>query len=226
MSTTKSRRPAGTRIKRTAAAKSPDEDDLKSRLLRATDEILNEQGVENFSLREAARRSGVSHGAPAFHYGDAAGLLTAYAAEGFDTLAKLMLRYRSDAKPDAKSQLAAAGLAYIDYAIGHRARFQLMFRSDRLRAEEVSLKEAAARAFAQLQAVVAPFIGPGRTKEQERSIKLLMAWSIVHGFATLVLEGHLAHFQGASISAAVRHQMSRKLIERFVEAWNAGPDAG
>jgi len=209
-------------MKRTAAAKSPDEDDLKSRLLRATDEILNEQGVENFSLREAARRSGVSHGAPAFHYGDAAGLLTAYAADGFDTLAKLMLRYRAEARPDPKSQLAAAGLAYIDYAIGHRARFQLMFRSDRLKGDEVCLKEAAKRAFEQLQAVVAPFIGSSRTKEQERSIKLLMAWSIVHGFASLVLEGHLAHFQGTAISAAMRLQMSRKLIERFVDGWNAG----
>jgi AcrR family transcriptional regulator len=223
MRTLQKRRPSVARTQRTSKTvtryRPKDEQDLKSRLLRATEEILNEQGLDKFSLREAARRSGVSHGAPAFHYGDAAGLLTAYAAEGFSTLATLMSRYRSDAKPDPKSQLAAAGLAYIDYAVGHRAMFQLMFRSDRLKANEVCLHAAAKRAFQQLQEVVAPFIASGRVNERERSVKLLMAWSVVHGFATLVLEGHLAHFQGASICADLRDQMGRELIDGFVAGW-------
>ena len=195
--------------------------DLRAGLLRATEEILSEQGLDKFTLREAARRSGVSHGAPAFHFGDSAGLLTAFAAEGFNAMTHLMLRYRSEAKRDRKSQLVAVGLAYVDYAIGHRASFQLMFRSDRLKTEDLYFKEAAKRAFEQLKEVVAPFLAHSDASEQDRMIRLLWAWSLVHGFATLVLEGHLAHFQGGIAAADVAHQLGRTLIERFVAGWSS-----
>ena len=195
--------------------------DLRSGLLRATEEILSEQGLDKFTLREAARRSGVSHGAPAFHFGDSAGLLTAYAAEGFNAMTNLMLRYRSEAKRDRKSQLVAVGLAYVDYAIEHRASFQLMFRSDRLKTEDLYFKEAAKRAFEQLKEVVVPFLAHSDTSEQDRMMRLLWAWSLVHGFATLVLEGHLAHFQGGVAAADVAHQWGRLLIERFVAGWSS-----
>jgi AcrR family transcriptional regulator len=195
--------------------------DLRSGLLRATEEILSEQGLDKFTLREAARRSGVSHGAPAFHFGDSAGLLTAFAAEGFNAMTNLMLRYRSDAKRDRKSQLVATGLAYVDYAVEHRPSFQLMFRSDRLKTEDLYFKEAAKRAFEQLKEVVAPFLAPGNTSEQDRMIRLLGAWSLVHGFATLVLEGQLTHFQGGAAAADLAHQAGRTLIERFVAGWSS-----
>ncbi len=194
--------------------------DLRAGLLRATEEILSEQGLDKFTLREAARRSGVSHGAPAFHFGDSAGLLTAYAAEGFNAMTHLMLRYRSEAKRDRKSQLVAVGLAYVDYAVEHRASFQLMFRSDRLKAEDLYFKEASKRAFEQLKEVVAPFLVHRDTSEQDRMMRLLWAWSLVHGFATLVLEGHLAHFQGGAAAADVAHQLGRALIEKFVDGWS------
>jgi AcrR family transcriptional regulator len=195
--------------------------DLRAGLLRATEEILSEQGLDKFTLREAARRSGVSHGAPAFHFGDSAGLLTAFAAEGFNAMTHLMLRYRSEAKRDRKSQLVAVGLAYVDYAIEHRASFQLMFRSDRLKTEDLYFKEAAKRAFEQLKEVVAPYLAQSDTSEQDRMMRLLWAWSIVHGFATLVLEGHLAHFQGGVAAADVAHLLGRTLIERFVAGWSS-----
>ena len=193
---------------------------LRCGLLRATEEILSEQGLDKFTLREAARRSGVSHGAPAFHFGDSAGLLTAYAAEGFKAMTNLMLRYRSEAKRDRKSQLVAVGLAYVDYAIQNRPSFQLMFRSDRLKTEDLYFKEASKRAFEQLKEVVAPFLAQGNASEQDRMVRLLWAWSLVHGFATLVLEGHLAHFEGRAAVNVARNWAST-LIERFVAGWSA-----
>jgi AcrR family transcriptional regulator len=195
--------------------------DLRSGLLRATEEILREHGLDKFTLREAARRSGVSHGAPAVHFGDSAGLLTAYAAEGFNALTNLMLRYRSQAKRDRKSQLVAVGLAYVDYAIEHRPSFQLMFRSDRLKTDDLYFKEAAKRAFEQLKEVVAPFLAQGNSSEQDRMMRLLLAWSLVHGFATLVLEGHLAHFHSGPATVDAAHQLGRTLIERFVAGWSS-----
>src|SRR5258708_5467588 len=142
--------------------------DLRSALLRATEEILSEQGLDKFTLREAARRSGVSHGAPAFHFGDSAGLLTAFAVEGFNALTDLMLHYRSAAKCDRESQLIGVGLAYIGYALEHRASFQLMFRSDRLNTEDLYLKEASKRTFEQLKEVVAPFLAQRTAGEPDR----------------------------------------------------------
>jgi AcrR family transcriptional regulator len=212
-------RPAKKSTKKQAAVPRRDVD-LRSGLLRATEEILSEQGLDKFTLREAARRSGVSHGAPAFHFGDASGLLTAYAAEGYSALTNLMLRYRSEAKRDRKSQLVAVGLAYIDYAIEHRPSFQLMFRSDRLKSDDLYFTEAAKRAFEQLKEVVAPFLAQRDASEQDGRMRLLWAWSLVHGFATLVLEGHLAHFQNGPAGPDVAHQLGRTLIERFVEGWS------
>lgn len=217
--TAAARRPAKKSSKKTASQPRRDID-LRSALLQATEQILIEQGLDKFTLREAARRSGVSHGAPAFHFGDSAGLLTAYAAEGFNAMTNLMLRYRSEAKRDHQSQLVAVGLAYVDYAIHNRSSFQLMFRSDRLKTEDLYFKEASKRAFTQLREVVTPFFAQGNTGEQDHSIRLLWAWSLVHGFATLVLEGQLTHFPGGMAAAHVAHQWGSTLLERFVAGWS------
>ena len=64
--------------------------DLRRALLAAVDEIVQELGVEGLSLRECARRAGVSHGAPAHHFGDKRGMLTEYATDGFE---KLLVRF-------------------------------------------------------------------------------------------------------------------------------------
>lgn len=161
--------------------------ELPARLLAVTEEILREQGLHKFTLREAARRAGVSHAAPAFHFKDASGLLTAFATEGFSTLRELMRKYRAEAPKDPAAQLLAVGCAYIDYAIAHRPQFQLMFRSDTIRLDDERFKEASRGAFQQLQETMGPLFGPEET-ETGRVARLMLAWSAVHGFATLYLE--------------------------------------
>jgi len=169
--------------------------DLPEALLAATESILREHGLEKFTLREAARRAGVSHGAPAFHFGDVSGLLTAFAAGGYKGMTALMVKYRDAAAKDPSSQLVAVGSAYIDYAIAHRPQFQLMFRSDSIRLDDEAYKECSKDAFHQLQETMMPFLGPDST-DQQRKLKLLLAWSAVHGFATLVLEKRFSGFYG------------------------------
>lgn len=161
--------------------------DLPRKLLAATEDILREQGLHKFTLREAARRAGVSHGAPGYHFKDASGLLTAFAAEGYDALTQLMLRYRAEAAKEPAAQLIAVGHAYIDYAVSHRPQFQLMFRSDAIRREDEHFAAASKATFQQLRETIAPFLTPGQT-DAEHAIKLMLAWSAVHGFATLYLE--------------------------------------
>jgi AcrR family transcriptional regulator len=176
--------------------------DLPLALLAATEDILREHGLEKFTLREAARRAGVTHGAPAFHFGDVAGLLTAFAASGYRAMTALMLKYRREAPKDPKTQLVAVGSAYIDYAIAHRPQFQLMFRSDRIHLNDEAYQECSKAAFHQLQETIMPLFGADSTDE-ERKLKMMLAWSAVHGFATLVLERRLTPFYGGSQSPGV-----------------------
>jgi len=199
MATRKAKKKTGSR--RTLAVRRRDID-LPSALLAATEEILREHGLEKFTLREAARRAGVTHGAPAFHFGDAAGLLTAFAASGYKAMTVLMLKYRREAPKDPKSQLVAVGSAYIDYAIAHRPQFQLMFRSDRVHLNDDAYKECSKAAFHQLQETMMPLLRPDSTDE-ERKLKMMLAWSAVHGFATLVLEKQFTPFYGSDRTPAV-----------------------
>jgi len=186
--------------------------DLPRALLDAAESMLAETGVDGFTLRECARRAGVSHGAPAHHFGDVRGLLTEFTAESFEQLAASMQRQRHAAPADAFSQLVAVGLAYVDYALAHRARFQLMFRSDRLAQGTPRLRAASAASYGHLletMRLVAESAGAPGALLQE---KVALAWSIVHGFATLMLDNALfaAPTQG-------RPKQTLALVRRLLE---------
>jgi AcrR family transcriptional regulator len=136
------------------------------------------------SLRDLARRAGVSHAAPAHHFGDKAGLLTAVAVEGFALLA--------DALAEAQQQTGDfldVGVAYVGFAVGHPAHFAVMFRPELYRVDDPELMAAKARAGESLYRGAAPFaVSESGPASQEAA---LAAWSLVHGFATLWLSGNL-----------------------------------
>lgn len=157
--------------------------DLRAALLDAAGSILQEKGVEGFSLRECARRAGTSHAAPAHHFGDTQGLLSEFAALGFERMVAMMQGARAAAEPGAADQLRATGRAYIDFALANRAAFQLMFRADRLAGGHARLDQARAAAFEELRSALAALHEGSAPKPQ-----LMLAWSAVHGFATLLLE--------------------------------------
>lgn len=157
--------------------------DLREALLEAAEGILQEKGIEGFSLRECARRAGTSHAAPAHHFGDTQGLLSEFAALGFERMVAMMRSAREHATPDAADQLRATGRAYIDFALANRAAFQLMFRADRLAGGHARLDGARAAAFEELRSALGALHGAAAPLPQ-----LMLAWSTVHGFATLLLE--------------------------------------
>src|SRR6476661_4198967 len=101
--------------------------DLRPALLQASLALIEEDGIGALSLREVARKAGVSHNAPYHHFKDRGSLLAALAEDGFATLAREMAAARA-AAPDAQARLEACGLAYIRFALESRARFKLMFR--------------------------------------------------------------------------------------------------
>ena len=157
--------------------------DLRAALLDAAGSILQEKGVEGFSLRECARRAGTSHAAPAHHFGDTQGLLSEFAALGFERMVAMMQGARAAAEPGAADQLRATGRAYIDFALANRAAFQLMFRADRLAGGHAHLDQARGAAFEELRSALAALHEGSAPQPQ-----LMLAWSAVHGFATLLLE--------------------------------------
>lgn len=162
--------------------------DLRQALLRSTEELLESSGLERFTLREVARRAGVSHGAPAHHFGDARGLLSEFTAQSFNDMAAAMATHRARADPDAFEQLIASGIGYVEYALAHRARFQLMFRSDRLDSTRESLIEAGAKAYGHLVECTTRITAEAGAADHTVQQKTALAWSLVHGFATLLID--------------------------------------
>ena len=100
--------------------------DLRPALLRAAVEVIGQAGPAAMSLREVARRAGVTHAAAAYHFGDKAGLLTAVAAQGYRMLAEELRSAR-----DARSGFLEVGVAYVQFAVSHRAHFEVMYQPER-----------------------------------------------------------------------------------------------
>src|SRR5271169_5782294 len=118
---------------------------LRPALIAAGEAVLAERGLEGFSLRETARRAGVSASAPAHHFGDARGLLTAIAELALrDLTEELEVAAREPVRSDRLKKLATA---YVQFAVRQRARFDLMWRSTLLDPDNREFREAQARAF-------------------------------------------------------------------------------
>jgi AcrR family transcriptional regulator len=164
--------------------------DLRTALIAAGRELLAEHGERAFTLRECARRAGVSHAAPAHHFPTAGDLLAEIAATGFEDLTASMRKFAEEAPAgDAPGQLMGLGRGYVAFALGNRAVFQLMFRSETFSFDNEHFAAARRAAFDCLVKSVdsaLPNAAPA-----ERSLVVERSWSIVHGFSTLVIEGQI-----------------------------------
>lgn len=162
---------------------------LRRAMLDAVAELVLEGGgPEAVSLRECARRVGVSHSAAAPHFGDKRGLLTAFATEGQERLrAAMEAAVAVEPDPSAPARLAATGRGYLVFAAANPGHFRIMFRADLLNTDDAALRAAGEASFAPLlQAMRA--LHPGAPDAALRD-RLALAWSAVHGFATLRAEG-------------------------------------
>ena len=172
--------------------------DLRRALLSAAEDVLRERGLQGLTLRECARRAGVSHAAPKHHFGDARGLLTALAARGFGRLTRRLRSRLAAAGPDLDAQFAATVDAYAGFARACPEHFRIMFRSDLVDCAAPELRQAAGETFTELTNVIRrqrgePDIGPAELDaalESERLLEdIMIGWCHVHGYAHLQLEG-------------------------------------
>lgn len=166
---------------------------LPAALLEAVESAVADYGVSGVSLREVARRAEVSPSAPAHHFGNKAGLLTAFATEGYQLLAETVIKEATASQTaDPAAELAAIGRGYVRFAIGHPAHFEVMFRLDALdlaNSEFVAVSEAA---YALLTEVIERCQSAGRLHGRSPEVVAVSAWSLVHGLSALWLSGRLS----------------------------------
>ena len=154
--------------------------DLRRAILTAALDVIAADGPSALSLRDLARRAGVSHAAPAHHFKDRTGLLTAIAAEGFGLLAGAV---------GEAADLKDAGVRYVRFAREHPAHFQVMFAPELLRDGDLELTTARALATDALRHAVSAVPPEGRGPDDR--LAGVAAWSLAHGFATLLLGRNL-----------------------------------
>jgi AcrR family transcriptional regulator len=158
--------------------------DLRAALLRGAAKILEKDGVSALSLRDAARRVGVSHNAPYRHFPDREALLAALAAEGFELLGEEMRGHSG----------REMGEAYVRFALAHPQRFRLMFGGLVPIAKHPALQAAAAATYG---ALVDAF-----SDLQRPELAAAAAWSLVHGLSHLLLDGHFSSAENRERFAA------------------------
>ncbi len=188
--------------------------DLRPALLASAEIELAEHGSETFSLRAVARRAGVSHAAPAHHFRDTAGLLTALAAEGFRRFVDTQKARQAAASPAPLDQLLAAGLGYVDFALEHPAIFRLMFASARPDFADPALAAASEAAFAHLTAGIAAVSGALPADDPAVMADATAAWAIAHGLADLLQAGRLKVL--GQLPPAARDAALAGIIARFL----------
>jgi AcrR family transcriptional regulator len=184
--------------------------DLRPALLRAAVETIAETGPAAMSLREVARRAGVTHAAAAYHFGDKAGLLTALAAEGY--------RMLGEALRDADPGFLELGVAYVRFAVSHRAHFEVMYRPELYRPDDADVREARAATAVLLYGSASPDSG--------RLAAGVAAWSLVHGLATLWLNGALPERLGHDPEEITRVVAPHLRVPRSLRARDGAHEAG
>ncbi len=170
---------------------------LRKALIDTGLELISEKGISGFTLREVAKRTGVSTAAPYHHFKDKAELLQAMSAEGWRMLGeRFKAAFSTLETPSAR--LRAIGELYIRFAIEYTPYFRVMSRPD-LYCSQGSCDQGEATGltvFEMLRSAVAGCFPVKKNDDPDLQEMVLHAWVMVHGFATLWIDGSL---QGTSL---------------------------
>ena len=182
--------------------------DLPNALRASAVDVILTEGLHGFSLREVARRAGVSHAAPGYHFGDVRGLLTAVAIEGFETLHDELVRAGADID-DPIERLSAIGRGYVRVAIEHPAHCTVMFRDDVIAVDDPRLTEVGLAAYGVLESAVAA-VAEHHNPALHVADAARLCWSAMQGLVELQAKfAVLDTLHGRAPSTLDRH------VERF-----------
>lgn len=163
---------------------------LREALLQGALRAIAELGPAAFTLREVARRAGVSHNAPYRHFRDKDALLAAVATEGFRELTRAM-RDAGERQSKALDKLKQSGLAYVAFAIRRPEHFTVMFDAPVRSSKDPEYLQASQEAFNTLVNYIRNCQDEGQLPAGNTLERALYAWSLVHGIAKLAVAGRL-----------------------------------
>ena len=192
--------------------------DLRSSLLDKVGGIIREQGVGVVSIREVARRARVSHAAPAHHFGNKSGLLTAFAVQGYERLAATV--EDTIAAADVTTPpgiLVAMGRAYVRFAVDNPEHFRVMFPGELVDQQDPAYIAASDRCFGPLVDIVRRAPREGYLTD-EPMLVAASAWAIVHGLASLWLSGRVQARTGAADADAMAADVTRLFVARVMRS--------
>ena len=184
--------------------------DLRSALVHAAIELLDESGETELSLRAVARRAGVSPAAPYRHYADREALASAVAAVGYRDLAERLAA--AHPSPSTPEELASVAIAYVQFALERPALFRIMFGEpcDRDNDERV----AATAVVSQYVRAIVERTFPAADPDAMATA----VWALVHGLAFLYLDGN---FDGST--PPVVAERITAAIDALLAATSNGP---
>lgn len=165
---------------------------LRAALLDSGLEVLAEKGVVGFSMREAARRAGVTQSAPKHHFGDTRGLLGALAAGAYEQLCERLDSLQLDGL-DAPQRVRRAAAEYVSFATENRALFDLMWRMTQFDFTAPELADQKHRALIALDRAVRGKGAEIASDADPALIPSFAVWSLVHGYTSLALEGAIGN---------------------------------
>jgi AcrR family transcriptional regulator len=188
--------------------------DLRRALVDAALELVKEQGPSGITLREAARRAGVTHAAPYRHFADKEALLAAVAEEGFMRLKETVEAAITNVEP--KNGVEAIGISYVRFARENPSQFRVMFGSqvgDKRRYPSLVLADQSV--FDLLSKTIAGAQASGDLGAGDPARMGMVTWSMLHGVAALVVDGQMER-------AGVRDEQIDDFARRVAKTATAG----
>ena len=179
--------------------------DLREAMILVAEELLESDGPDSWTVREAARRAGVSSGAPYRHFADKQALLAAVAQRGFLLLAQsLGLAMQNAPAGHPLARLQALGGAYMEFALDRPGRYRVMFGPELLKGEaHQRVRQAADETFALVLAEVERAQSGGGLRADQSALRIAAgAWALIHGMADLMLNGRLKGALGEGVRSA------------------------
>lgn len=186
--------------------------DLRQEVLKASLALIEEGGLDRLSMREVARKAGVSHQAPYHYFGDREAILAALAGEGFSKLGQTLARAAAQAGSEPVKSVEEMGRAYVEFALRNPAYFQAMFRADAVPLDRYpDARKLEDEAFGKLVEGIGQAFA--HQPAEVRQAIAVACWAMVHGLATLILEGSLA--RKLKIPKAQQRRVANEVIGTF-----------
>lgn len=186
---------------------------LRHALMGAALDTIKEQGAEKLSLRALARELGVSQAAPYRHFGDKVALLSALASDGFMRLAREMESVMGDIESDPVKAFQQGGQAYVRFAQCNPETYRLMYSMPPQNFDNAEMDGCQHGAFQLLERTIAAGIEKGVFNVLNKDAIVLASWSLVHGYAQLVIDGII---DVSNVDAALQFQAVGEVINRGV----------